>query len=180
MIVAQSLSGWAAIPAAVWDVPVGRDDVEGVIDEVVFEDPVIGCAGGQRGGGIDLNKPWLQLVINDDVIAITLKTVLIIVHYGSDGLQRLHHDPVDLVEQPVGHILSSGAFKVQTEITDCPFAPMDVVVVIPVFLDGHISKMDKHVVQFTCAGCVLHRAEPTEAQLVPESQTPEKSLNSFR
>lgn len=54
MIVAQSLAGRAAIPAAVWDVPVGCDDVQGVVDEVVLQDAVVGCAGSQRGGGIDL------------------------------------------------------------------------------------------------------------------------------
>lgn len=40
-------------------------------------------------------------------------------------------------------------------------------------LDGHISEMNKHVVQFTGAGRVLYCAEPAEAQLVPESQTTE-------
>lgn len=39
----------------------------------------------------------------------------------------------------------------------------------PVLLDGHVSEVNKHVVQFTGAGCVLHCAEPAEAQLVPES-----------
>jgi len=29
-----------------------------------------------------LNKPRLELVIDDDVIAVTLKTVLVIVHHG--------------------------------------------------------------------------------------------------
>lgn len=54
LVVAQSLSGRTAVPAAVWDVPVGRDDVERVVDEVVLEDAVVGRAGGQRGGGVDL------------------------------------------------------------------------------------------------------------------------------
>lgn len=49
LIVAQGLPGRAAIPAAVWDFPVGSDNVEGVVDEVVLQDAVIGCAGGQRG-----------------------------------------------------------------------------------------------------------------------------------
>ncbi len=55
MIVSHGLSGRAAIPAAVWDVPVGRDDVESVVDEVVLQYAVVGCAGGQRGRGIDLS-----------------------------------------------------------------------------------------------------------------------------
>lgn len=54
LIVAQGLSGRTSIPAAVWDVPIGCDDVEGVVDEVVLQDAVVGCAGGQRGRGIDL------------------------------------------------------------------------------------------------------------------------------
>lgn len=42
------------------------------------------------------------------------------------------------------------------------------------FLDGHIGEVNKHVVQFTGAGCVLDCAEPTEAELVPEDQTTER------
>lgn len=56
LIVAQGLSGRAAIPAAVWYFPIGRDNVEGVVDEVVLQDSVVGCAGGQRGRGVDLER----------------------------------------------------------------------------------------------------------------------------
>lgn len=40
----------------------------------------------------------------------------------------------------------------------------------PMFLDGNIGEVNKHVVQFTCTRRVLDCAEPAEAQLVPESQ----------
>lgn len=62
LIVAQGLSGRTAIPAAVWDVPVGCDDVESVVDEVVLQDAVVGCAGGQRGRGVDLSMTWTKKV----------------------------------------------------------------------------------------------------------------------
>lgn len=39
------------------------------------------------------------------------------------------------------------------------------------FLDSHISEVNKHVVQLAGAGCVLNRAEPAEAKFVPEDQT---------
>lgn len=42
------------------------------------------------------------------------------------------------------------------------------------FLDGHVSEVNKHVVQFTGAGCVFDCAKPTEAKFVPEDQTTEK------
>lgn len=65
MIVAQGLSRRTPIPAAVWNIPIGCYDVEGVIDEVVLKDAVIGCAGCQRGRGVDLRitprKPHLHL-----------------------------------------------------------------------------------------------------------------------
>jgi len=35
-------------------------------------------------------------------------------------------------------------------------------------LDGHIGEVDKHVVQLAGAGRVLDRAEPAEAEFVPE------------
>lgn len=38
------------------------------------------------------------------------------------------------------------------------------------FLDGHIREVNKHVVQFTGAGRVLHRAEPAKAELVPKKK----------
>lgn len=56
LIVAQGLSGRAAIPAAVWDFSVGHDDVERVVDEVVLQDAVVGCAGGQGRRGVDLKQ----------------------------------------------------------------------------------------------------------------------------
>lgn len=56
MVVAQGLPGRAAIPAAVRDVSVGRDDVERVVDEVVLQDAVVGRAGGQGGRGVDLRR----------------------------------------------------------------------------------------------------------------------------
>lgn len=60
LVVAQGLSGWAAVPAAVWDVPVGCDDVERVVDKVVLQDAVVGRAGCQRWGGIDLRSTEIQ------------------------------------------------------------------------------------------------------------------------
>lgn len=44
------------------------------------------------------------------------------------------------------------------------------------FLDGHISEMNKHVVQLTGAGRVLNRAEPAEAKFIPEDETEGKKL----
>lgn len=46
-------------------------------------------------------------------------------------------------------------------------------------LDGHISEVNKHVVQLTGAGCVLNRAEPAEAKFVPKDQTKERMHHAY-
>lgn len=68
LVVAQSLSGRTAIPAAVWDFPVGCNNVESVVDEVVLQDAVIGCAGCQRRRCIDLESTVTQ--DSDEIISI--------------------------------------------------------------------------------------------------------------
>lgn len=47
----------------------------------------------------------------------------------SHRLQRLHNDPVDLVEQLAGHLLAPGALQVEPQVVHGPLAPVDVVVV---------------------------------------------------
>lgn len=46
------------------------------------------------------------------------------------SLQGLHNDPVDLVEQPAGHLLASGALQVESQVVHRPLAPVDVVVIL--------------------------------------------------
>lgn len=62
-IVSQSLFRQAAVPAAFWDFAVGRDDVQRVVDEVVLQDPVVGCAGGQRRRRVHLKQTRSELTV---------------------------------------------------------------------------------------------------------------------
>lgn len=48
----------------------------------------------------------------------------------------------------------------------------------PMLLNGHISEMNKHVVQLTGARRVFDCAEPAEAKLVPEDR-PKKKRKSY-
>lgn len=52
----QSLFGQAAVPAAVGDLSVGRDDVQRVVDQVVLQDAVVGRAGGERRRRVHLKE----------------------------------------------------------------------------------------------------------------------------
>lgn len=47
-----------------------------------------------------------------------------------NSLQWLYHNPLDLVEQLVGHLLSPCAFQVESKVTDRPLTPMYMIVII--------------------------------------------------
>ena len=40
------------------------------------------CGGGERGACIDLNQPGLEGLVDDDVVAVQLKAVLVVDHDG--------------------------------------------------------------------------------------------------
>uniref|UniRef100_A0A480HXA7 Putative tubulin polyglutamylase TTLL1 isoform X3 n=1 Tax=Sus scrofa TaxID=9823 RepID=A0A480HXA7_PIG len=113
-----------------------------------------------------LDQPGLQPVVDDDVVAVALEAVFVVVHHRGHGLQRLHDDPVDLVEQLAGHLLAAGALEVEPQVADRPLAPVDVVVVLPVFLNGNVGEMNEHVIQLTGAGGVLHGAKAAKPEFV--------------
>lgn len=56
---------------------------------------------------------------------------------------------MDLVEQGAGRPLASGA---QPQVTRCPLAPVDVVVALPVFLNGSDGAVTKHAVRSLVLG----------------------------
>ena len=56
-----------------------------------------------------LNKPGLELVVNNDVIAVALKTVSVGSHDGGHSSQGVHQTPVDVPEEFVCPGLTTGA-----------------------------------------------------------------------
>jgi len=64
---------------AVFICPLRRDDdLEDVLNNAHLENAVTLCGSRQRRGGIDLNKPGLKVVFNENVIAVQLKAMLVI------------------------------------------------------------------------------------------------------
>ena len=60
LVVPQCLLGRASVPSAVWNLSIGCDDIERVVDQVVLEDAIIGCAGRERRRGINLKHAERQ------------------------------------------------------------------------------------------------------------------------
>ena len=61
---------------------------------------------------------------------------------------------------------ASGVLQVEPRLVHGPRAPMDVVVVLPVLLNGDIGEVDKHAVQLTGARGVFHCAEAAKSKLI--------------
>lgn len=56
LIVAKHFLRGRLVPFAVWNLTVGDRNVEGVINQVVLKDSIIGGAGGQRWGCVNLQE----------------------------------------------------------------------------------------------------------------------------
>ena len=54
LVIAEDFLWGRLVPFAVWDFTVRDGDVEGVVNQVVLEDSVIGSAGRERRGRIHL------------------------------------------------------------------------------------------------------------------------------
>ena len=67
---------------AVFVHPVGRDhDLESFIDDAHLQIPVHIRCGAQGWGGIHLDEPWFQLLIDQNVVAVELEAVLVVNHH---------------------------------------------------------------------------------------------------
>ena len=142
-----------------------QDDVHDVVDQPVLEDPVRHCGGAEAGGGVDLNEPRLEVVVDDDVVAVALVAVSVRDHDGGHRLQTVNYQPVDLIEQFLAGGLAPGHLQVEPQVLHGHLAAVDVVVVPPVLLYGDIGEVDKEVVHLPHTVVVPHCAEPAEAEL---------------
>lgn len=77
-----------------------------------------------------LNQPWLQFVVDDDVVSIALKTVAVIRHYRRHRFQRVHDAPGDISEQFLRDRLSARALQIQAQILHAQLATVLAVVFV--------------------------------------------------
>ena len=63
-------------------------------------------------------------------------------HDGGNGLKRMHHKPVHLVEELLCGGATAGRLKKEAEILHVQFAPMNVIVLLAVLLDGDVGEVN--------------------------------------
>lgn len=56
LVIAEDLLGGGLVPFTVGNLAVGDRDVEGVVDQVILEDSIVGGAGGERWRRVDLRE----------------------------------------------------------------------------------------------------------------------------
>lgn len=73
---------------------------------------------------------------------------------------------VDLVGQLAGHLLASGALQVQLQVVPSPLGPVDVVVVLPMFLNGSTGERISMLSSSLVVEGVLYCAEVAKSKLI--------------
>ena len=93
-----------------------QHNVHDIIDESILEYSISHGGGAEAGAGVDLDQPWLEIVVDDNIVSIALVTMSIRDHDRGHCLQTVHNQPVDLIEQLVTRNLSTRHLKIQTKI----------------------------------------------------------------
>ena len=115
------------------------DNSDNVIKESDFESAIDLSVGSHGRTAIDLDQPWLEVGVDENVEAIELEASFIAADQFGRRLQGLDDQLLNLEEAVVGSCLSELAQKVYFEFVQLVFASFLVVIVIAVFLDGHIG-----------------------------------------
>lgn len=101
-----------------------------------------------------------------DAVVSALEAELVFGHHRCQGLRGLHGDPVDLSEPLAGHLLALGPLQAQLQVVHCPLAPVDVIVVLPVFQNGNVGGVSKQIIQLAGTGGVCDCAEAVNPKLM--------------
>jgi len=94
------------IRPVLWD-----NNLKDVFHYIHLQSSVTLCGGRQRGGGIDLNEPRLQIVLDQHIVTVHLEAMLVADDRVLNTLQRDVNDVLDLVEALVGIHFSTGLLK---------------------------------------------------------------------
>ena len=81
----------------------GSHDVVYVAQKAELGDAVGLGGGGERGAGVDLHEPGLEVRVDEYVVAVALEAVPVVDHHALHALQAVHDHLVDALEQPARH-----------------------------------------------------------------------------
>lgn len=63
-------------------------------------------------------------------------------HDGSNGLERMHHQPIHLIEELLRGGATACRLEEEAEVLHVQLAPVDVIVLLAVLLDGDVCEVD--------------------------------------
>ena len=86
--------------------------------------------GGERRGRVHLDEPGLEIVVDEHVVAVELKALLVIYDDVLNAEQGPDDDVLDVGIQPIGRLEAVARYDVQLELLDIPLAAVGLVVAV--------------------------------------------------
>ena len=144
----------------------GNYNLEHLFEQIHLQFEICLRGGAQTGTGVDLNKPWLAIGIQQNIESVQLKAVLVVDNDSLHRLERHDDDVVDVLKTSVGFFGSKHHLHVESNAFDRPLAAMLVRVLFAILLNRDVGQMHKHVIHFGDVARIELVAEPPEALVV--------------
>mmetsp|Transcript_23553 Transcript_23553/g.53129 ORF Transcript_23553/g.53129 Transcript_23553/m.53129 type:complete len:334 (+) Transcript_23553:384-1385(+) len=119
--------------------------VEEVVEHVGLEVVVLPRVGRQARARVHLDEPWLEGVVNHDVVPVQLEAVSVVYHHLLDGEERPEDHHLHSPEELVHHLAAELPHHVQLQAPDVPLAPGPGLVVLGGLLDRHVGQVHEVV-----------------------------------
>lgn len=120
--------------------------IEDIIQESRLQCAIVLGGRVHRWRCVDFDKPRLQVVIDNDVIAVDLETVRIVGNYWRDSVQRMPDGFMNASREQLGDALAPNTVQIEPQVLYGPFAA---VYDIELFLQEGITDY-RSVVIFEC------------------------------
>lgn len=114
------------------------DDGHGIVQQREFHRVVLWSIRRERRAGVDLDEPWLERRVDEDVVAVELEGLAVVDDDFLDRQQRPHAQQLDVEEQSVDALDAVLRHEVELEAAHVPFAAALRVVVVAFFLDRYV------------------------------------------
>ena len=90
-----------------------NDDLEDFLDEIHFKDAIRLSCRREGRWCIDFDKPRLQVVLNEDIVAIDFEAMLVVNYSCLHTFERNVNDVFDVIETFICQVLATGLFKIK-------------------------------------------------------------------
>lgn len=107
-----------------------NNNIENVVDETMLHQLVCRCGCWEARRRIYLDQPRLETTVNDNIVTVTFKAMLVVTYQVSNCLQWKNNNRVNLFHQQIGSSLSTCCVQINEEVFETPLAPVFLIIVL--------------------------------------------------